>query len=200
VGELVLAIGNPLGFDRSVTVGVVSALYRTLPGERGGVLDGLVQTDVSINPGNSGGPLLDAGGEVVGITTAMLPWARGIGFAVPAHTASWVASVLIRDGEVRRPFLGIAARGEEVGAEVWLAAGHRRAVRILQVMEGSPAAQAGLAADDLLLAAGGTPVEAMDDLVRALVLGPAEGVDIEVSRRGVRRTLRVHPRPAQAAA
>jgi S1-C subfamily serine protease len=200
VGELVLAIGNPLGFDRSVTVGVVSALYRRIPGERGDVLDGLVQTDVSINPGSSGGPLLDAAGAVVGITTAMLPWARGIGFAVPAHTASWVASVLIRDGEVRRPFLGIAARGEELGAEAALAAGHGRAVRVLRVAAGSPAAEAGLAPDDLLLAAGGSPVEAMDDLVRALVLGPSEGVNVEVARRGSRRSLRVHPRRARAAA
>ena len=109
-----LAIGNPLGFERSVTSGVVSALHRNLPAARGQVLEGLVQTDAAVNPGNSGGPLLDAHGAVVGITTAMLPWAHGIGFAVPAHTASWIASVLIRDGEVRRPFLGISARGEDL--------------------------------------------------------------------------------------
>jgi S1-C subfamily serine protease len=200
VGELVVAIGNPLGFERSVTVGVVSALYRTIPGERGRALDGLLQTDASINPGNSGGPLLDAAGAVVGIATAMLPWARGIGFAVPAHTASWVASVLIRDGAVRRPFLGIAARGEELGPEVARATGRGRAVRVLEVVEGSPALAAGLAREDLLVGAGSAPVEVMDDLVRALVLGPAEGVDVELLRGSRRLAVRVHPRPVRAAA
>ena len=111
VGQLVVAIGNPLGFERSVTMGVVSALYRNLPTPDGGMFDGLVQTDAAVNPGNSGGPLLDAEGAVVGVTTAMLPWAHGMAFAVPSHTASWVAAVLIQPGEVRRPFLGIAARG-----------------------------------------------------------------------------------------
>jgi S1-C subfamily serine protease len=96
VGELVVAIGNPLGFDRSVSLGVVSALYRSLPTGPATVLEGLIQTDAAVNPGNSGGPLLDAEGRGVGITTAMVPYARGIGFAVPASTASWVAAVLIR--------------------------------------------------------------------------------------------------------
>ena len=114
VGQLVMAIGNPLGFDRSVSLGVVSALFRELP-TRDGVLEGLIQTDASVNPGHSGGPLLDMEGRVVGINTAMLTPARGIGFAVPAHTASWVAAVLIQHGEVRRPYLGIRARGEELG-------------------------------------------------------------------------------------
>ena len=84
-------------------MGVVSALYRSLPTPGGGMFDGLVQTDAAVNPGNSGGPLLDADGSVVGVTTAMLPWAHGMAFAVPSHTASWIASVLIRQGEVRRP-------------------------------------------------------------------------------------------------
>ncbi len=199
VGELVLAIGNPLGFERSVTVGVVSALYRSLPAARGVVLDGLVQTDASINPGNSGGPLLDAAGTAVGISTAMLPWARGIGFAVPAHTAAWVATVLLRDGEVRRPFLGVAARGEELDAAAAREAGHPRAVRVLEVVEGSPAQAGGLRKDDLLVSAGGQPVETMDDLSRALVLGPAGGIAVEVLRGEARRTLEVKPEVRRAA-
>jgi serine protease Do len=101
VGQLAVVIGNPLGFERSVTVGVVSALYRNLPTPDGGLFDGLVQTDAAVNPGNSGGPLLDADGAVVGVTTAMLPWAHGMAFAVPSHTASWVAAVLLRQGERR---------------------------------------------------------------------------------------------------
>ncbi len=200
VGELVLAIGNPLGFERSVTLGVVSALHRNLPTPDGGLLEGLVQTDVSINPGNSGGPLLDARGAVVGITTAMLPWARGIGFAVPASTASWVASVLIRDGEVRRPFLGIAARGEDLEPAVAAGAGHPRAVRVLEVVEGSPAKAAGLAREDLLLSASGRPVETLDDLQRVLVLTPDGEIAVEVLRAGRRLVLSIRPRRAARAA
>lgn len=199
VGEVVVAIGNPLGFERTVTAGVVSALYRALATRRGEALDGLVQTDVPINPGNSGGPLLDAEGRVVGITTAMLPWAHGIGFAVPAHTASWVATVLIHQGEVRRPFLGIACRGEDLEPGIASEVGHSRGIRVREVVEGSPAEAAGLRAGDLLVAAAGQPVQTLDDLVRVVVLGPAR-VTVELVRGEARRTLEIAPRPARAAA
>ncbi|HET6413061.1 MAG TPA: trypsin-like peptidase domain-containing protein [Anaeromyxobacter sp.] len=198
VGEVVVAIGNPLGFERSVTVGVVSALYRNLPGENT-VLEGLIQTDASINPGNSGGPLLDARGLVVGLSTAIIPWARGIGFAVPARTASWVASVLIRAGEVRRPFLGIAARGEDLDPTLFHEAGLTRGIRVLEVVEGSPAQAAGLKKDDLLLGANGSPVQTLDDLQRVMVLAPPSEIHLEVQRGPERRTLSIRPRPAQAA-
>ncbi len=200
VGELVLAIGNPLGFERSVSVGVVSALHRNLGGRRGAVLEGLVQTDAAVNPGNSGGPLLDARGAVVGITTAMLPWASGIGFAVPAHTAGWVASTLIREGEVRRPFLGVAARGEDLEPAQTREAGRTRAVRILDVVADSPAAAAGLRAGDLVVSAAGAPVETLDDVVRAMVLGRPPEITLGVLRGGARRSLAIRPRPARAAA
>ena len=201
VGEIVLAIGNPLGFERSVTSGVVSALHRNLPAERGQVLEGLVQTDAAVNPGNSGGPLLDAHGAVVGITTAMLPWAHGIGFAVPAHTASWIASVLIRDGAVRRPFLGISARGEDLEPADARAAGHGRAVRVMEVVAGSPAEAAGLGPGDLVVGAAGGPVETLDDLVRAMVLGGAGEIRVEVLRGGALREVAIRPRaPAAVAA
>jgi S1-C subfamily serine protease len=199
VGELVLAIGNPLGFERSVTTGVVSALYRNLPTPGGGLLEGLVQTDASINPGNSGGPLLDAGGAVVGVNTAMLPWARGIGFAVPAHTASWVASVLIRDGEVRRPFLGIAARGEDLEPAVATEAGLARGIRVLEVVEGSPAQAAGIAPRDLLLRASDSPVQTLDDLQRVMVLSAAPEIGLEVLRGGAHRRLVIRPQVRAAA-
>lgn len=200
VGEVVIAIGNPLGFERTVTAGVVSALYRTLWTPRGEPLDGLVQTDVPINPGSSGGPLLDADGRVVGITTAMLPWARGIGFAVPAHTASWVATVLIQHGEVRRPFLGVACRGEELEPELARESGHGRAVRVLEVIGGSPAEAAGLRAGDRLVAAEGQPVQTLDDLVRALVLGAPGRVAVQVLRGDERLSLELAPRAPRAAA
>ena len=198
VGEAVIAIGNPLGFERSVTLGVVSALYRNLPAANG-LLEGLVQTDASINPGNSGGPLLDAQGQVVGLSTAIIPWARGIGFAVPAHTASWVASVLIRDGAVRRPFLGIAARGEDLDPVPSQSSGLSRGIRVLEVVEDSPAKAAGLLRDDLLLGANGNPIQTLDDLQRVMVLSPPAELSLDVLRGEARRTLLIRPRPAAAA-
>jgi serine protease Do len=194
VGQLVVAIGNPLRFERSVSLGVVSAIDRSLPG-RDGTYEGLVQTDAAINPGNSGGPLLDAEGAVVGINTAVIPYAQGIGFAIPASTATWVAAVLMRRGEVRRPLLGIAARGEELDLRAALAAGQPRAVRVLEVGDGSPAAQAGLLAGDCLLRAGTSALGSVDDLQRVMVLSGAPEVDLEVLRGEGRRNLRVRPRP-----
>jgi serine protease Do len=200
VGELVFAIGNPLGFERSVSMGVVSALHRNLGAPQGGVLEGLVQTDAAVNPGNSGGPLLDAHGSVVGITTAMLPWASGIGFAIPAHTAGWIASMLIREGEVRRPFLGVAARGEDLEPALAGETGPGRAVRILEVVADSPAAAAGLRKADLVVSAAGAPVETLDDVVRAMVLGHPPEIALEVLRDGARERLAIRPRQALAAA
>ncbi len=200
VGELVVVIGNPLGFERSVTLGVVSALHRTLPANRGAVLDGLVQTDASVNPGNSGGPLLDAEGRVVGVTTAMLPWAHGMAFAVPAHTASWVASVLLRRGEVRRPWLGIAARGEDLGPDLARALERARAVRVLRVEAGTPADEGGLRAGDVLVRADGGEVVTLDDLQRAMVLSGTPELELEVLREGALRQLTLRPRAARRAA
>jgi S1-C subfamily serine protease len=199
VGETVVAIGNPLGFERSVTVGVVSALYRNLPTPEGGLLEGLIQTDASINPGNSGGPLVDAAGEVVGVNTAMIPWARGIGFAVPARTASWIASVLIRDGEVRRPLLGIAARGEDLDPTIAREARLARGIRVVEVVEASPAQAAGLAAGDLLLAANGSAVQTLDDLQRVMVLSAAPELRLDVLRGTARHELTIVPRARAAA-
>jgi serine protease Do len=193
----VMAIGNPLGFDRSVSLGVVSALYRELP-TRDGVLEGLVQTDAAVNPGHSGGPLLDMDGRVVGINTAMLTPARGIGFAVPAHTASWVAAVLIQHGEVRRPYLGIRARGEELGAALARDTGQGRGIRVVGVEPGTPAARGGLAGGDLLLAANEQAVATLDDLARVLVLAHPAVLDVDVLRAGTRRKVALHPRERAA--
>ena len=193
VGELVVAIGNPLGFDRSVSLGVVSALYRSLPTGPGSLLEGLIQTDAAVNPGNSGGPLVDAEGRVVGITTAMVPFARGIGFAVPASTASWVAAVLIQKGEVRRPYIGITARGEELDAAVARTARQTRAVRVIGVEQGAPAAAAGLRAQDLLLNANGRPLLTVDDLQRTMVLAADPVLRLQVDRAGETRSVVVLP-------
>jgi S1-C subfamily serine protease len=200
VGQLVVAIGNPFRFERSVSLGVISALDRSLPGPRGGLFEGLIQTDAAINPGNSGGPLLDAEGNVLGINTAIIPWAQGIGFAIPSPTASWVAAVLIRTGEVRRPFLGIAARSEELTAAVGQSAGQARAVRILGVGANSPAQSAGLKKGDLLLSVNGKPTTSVDDLQRVMVLaGPGE-VQLEIFRGERRQQLSAWPKPHAHAA
>jgi S1-C subfamily serine protease len=193
VGEVVVAIGNPLGLERSVSLGVVSALFRDLP-TRDGVLEGLLQTDASVNPGNSGGPLLEAGGAVAGITTAMLPWARGIGFAIPSRTASWVAAVLIQHGEVRRPYLGISARAEDLGD------GAGRGVRVLRVEPGTPAASAGLRGSDVLLSANGQDLRALDDLQRVMVLSAPSEIRLDVLRGGERRLVAIRPRATAHAA
>src|SRR5260370_14253176 len=139
VGQLVVAIGNPFRFERSVSLGVISALDRSLPGPRGGLFEGLIQTDAAINPGNSCGPWLDWQGNVLGINTAIIPWAQGIGFAIPSPTASSVAAVLIHAGDGRRPFLGIAARSEELQGELSRSTGRNRAVRVLRGGADSPA-------------------------------------------------------------
>jgi S1-C subfamily serine protease len=179
---------------------VVSALYRNLPTPDGGMFDGLVQTDAAVNPGNSGGPLLDAEGAVVGVTTAMLPWAHGMAFAVPSHTASWVAAVLIKHGEVRRPFLGIAARGEDLDPALAVELARARAIRVLRVEAGAPADQGGVKEGDLLVAANGSEVVTLDDLQRVMVLTTEPELELEVLRGSERRHLGLRPKPFQAAA
>lgn len=200
VGQLVVAIGNPLRFEGSVTLGVVSALERALPGPRGTLFEGLVQTDAAINPGNSGGPLLDASGAVVGINTAVIPQARGLGFAIAAHTASWIAAVLMRRGRVERPLLGVSARGVDLLPADALRVGQMRAVRIHAVSDGSPAFRVGLVAGDLLLRANDAPLFGVDDLKRALVLGEGQAVVLDVQGKRERRSFSVAPDPARRAA
>jgi serine protease Do len=200
VGELVVAIGNPLGFDRSVSLGVVSALDRELPA-RGSVLEGLVQTDAAVNPGNSGGPLLDMDGSVVGVNTAMVPFARGLGFAVSARTARWVFSVLLRDGRVTRPLLGIAGRAEDLGATVRGSTGQARGIRVMRVEQGGAAEKGGLRTDDLLLSADGHTLSSVDDLQAVMVLGGGAEVELAVWREDAAHRLRLQPaRPAAHAA
>ncbi len=194
VGQLVVAIGNPFRFERSVSLGVISALDRSLPGPRGGLFEGLIQTDAAINPGNSGGPLLDPDGSVLGINTAIIPWAQGIGFAIPAPTASWVAGVLIHEGEVRRPFLGIAARSEELQGALSRSTGRTRAVRVLGVSGDGPAEVGGLRKGDLLLSANGRAVASVDDLQRVMVLSGPGDVRLEVYRAERQQELLVRPR------
>jgi serine protease Do len=200
VGQLVLAIGNPLRFERSVSLGVVSAIDRSLPGPGRRPFEGLVQTDAAINPGNSGGPLLDAHGAVVGINTAVIPRAHGLGFAIPAHTAAWVAAVLIRDGQIERPLLGIAAQGVDLTPKVAGEVGQQRAVRVHAVAADSPASAAQLKPADLLLGANQTALYSVDDLQRVLVLSRGADVALRVVRDGQALLVSIKPELKRKAA
>jgi S1-C subfamily serine protease len=169
-GQLVIAIGNPLGFESTVTTGVVSALGRSLRSRNGRLIDDLIQTDAALNPGNSGGPLVSSRGEVVGINTAVIMGAQGICFAVAANTASFVLGELVRHGRVRRAFIGIAAQQTAIPPLRRRAAGlaQDRAVMISTVEPDSAAERAGLRPGDIIVALDSTAIAGADDLVRAL--------------------------------
>jgi S1-C subfamily serine protease len=168
-GQLVVAIGNPLGFESTVTAGVVSALGRSLRATSGRLIDDVIQTDAALNPGNSGGPLVATSGEVVGINTAMIARAQGICFAVASNTAVFVVSEFIAHGRVRRAHIGIAAETVPLPRRLSLATGAgARAIRVSEVEPGGPAAAAGLLAGDLLLSLEGLAIEGADDLIRLL--------------------------------
>jgi S1-C subfamily serine protease len=170
VGQIVIAIGAPYGFQSTVTAGVVSALGRSLRSYSGRLIDDVIQTDASLNPGNSGGPLVDSAGRVVGVNTATILPAQGICFAIGINTAKFVASKLLRDGRIRRGFIGVSAQTVPV---------HRRVVRfydlpkemgalVLSVENNSPAKRAGLREADIIVALEGQPVGGVDDLHRLL--------------------------------
>jgi len=168
-GHLVVAIGNPLGFESTVTAGVVSALGRSLRSQSGRLIDDVIQTDAALNPGNSGGPLVASSGKVVGINTAMIGGAQGLCFAVSSNTALFVVGEFIGHGRVRRAHLGIAAQTLPLPRRIAIAVGAGpQAVRIGEVEEGGPAALAGLRTGDILLALDGVPVGGADDLLRLL--------------------------------
>jgi S1-C subfamily serine protease len=170
VGQIVIAIGAPYGFQSSVTAGVVSALGRSLRSYSGRLIDDVIQTDASLNPGNSGGPLVDSAGRVVGVNTATILPAQGICFAIGINTAKFVASRLLRDGRIRRSYIGVSAQTVPV---------HRRVVRfydlpkemgavVVGIEESSPAKRAGLREGDIIVALEGQPVSGVDDLHRVL--------------------------------
>jgi S1-C subfamily serine protease len=195
-GQLVIAIGNPLGFESTVTTGVVSALGRSLRARSGRLIDDVIQTDAALNPGNSGGPLVSSHGEVVGINTAVIVGAQGICFAVAANTASFVLGELVRHGRVRRAYIGIAAQQFTLSRRRRHAAGltQESAVMIATVEPGSPAERAGLVAGDIILALDGTAVTGADDLIRILA-GEKIGrtVEVETLHNGSRRVLSLVP-------
>ena len=195
-GQLVIALGNPLGFQATVTAGVVSALGRTMRSQTGRLIDGVVQTDAALNPGNSGGPLVTSRGDVIGVNTAVIAGAQGLCFAIPSRTAEFVASRLMRDGRVRRAYLGVAGQSvrftrRQADRYHLAAAG---AVLVTNVESGSPAARAGLAPRDLLVSVGTTPITSVDDMHRVMA-EEAIGAPVELSffRAGQRLVRTVTP-------
>jgi len=187
VGQLVVAIGNPLGFQATVTAGIVSALGRSLRGASGRLIESVIQTDAPLNPGNSGGPLVDGGGRVVGVNTAMIGGAQGICFAIGVDTAVDVVSRLMRDGRVRRSHLGLS--GQTTPLDTRLAARLRRlpasAVLVAEVQSESAAEAGGLRQGDLLLRFDGEVLANVDDLHRMLTAERAgRACAVEVLRQG----------------
>jgi len=167
VGQLVVAIGNPHGFAGSVTAGVVSALGRSLPTAEGRIVENVVQTDAALNPGNSGGALADAGARVVGINTAVA--GVGLGLAVPINdTTRRIVGALMREGRFRRAYIGIAGGPRPVPPRLAAELGQRNAVEVVEIVDGSPAAKAGLRPEDLIVAVGGAPVSSAGDLQRLM--------------------------------
>ena len=170
VGQVAIAIGNPYGFECSVTSGVVSARGRSLRARSGRLMDDIIQTDAALNPGNSGGPLVTTRGEVIGVNTAMILPAQGLCFAIASNTVRFVVSRLLRDGRIRRSYIGVA--GQRVPLPRRLMLHHRltapSGIRVMSVEPGSPAAAAGVREHDIIVAFDGQPVTGVDDLHRLL--------------------------------
>jgi S1-C subfamily serine protease len=201
VGQVAIAIGNPYGFQHSVTAGVVSALGRSLRGRSGRLMDDIIQTDAALNPGNSGGPLVTTRGTVVGINTAMILQAQGLCFAIASSTARFVAARLIRDGRIRRSYIGVG--GQTVPIPRMVARANQLAVSsgvfVVSVEAGSPAAAAGLRDGDVILAFADHAVTGIDDLHRYLTddrIGAA--ATLTILRSAERRELTIVPKEVRS--
>jgi S1-C subfamily serine protease len=173
VGQVAIAIGNPLGYSKTVTTGVVSALGRTLRASSGRLMHDVIQTDAALNPGNSGGPLVDSKGRVIGVNTAMIPQAQAICFATGVNTAKWVIAQLFAHGRVRRAYIGVSGATVPIATRVVRHFGFisNKSVHVLEVVPGSPAALAGVQAGDRMISLGGSAIEGIDSLQRLLDAG-----------------------------
>jgi S1-C subfamily serine protease len=199
VGQLVVAIGNPMGFSGSVTAGVVSALGRALPVRAGRVVENVIQTDAALNPGNSGGALADGRGRVVGVNTAVA--GVGLGLAVPIDDATRrIMQALMSEGRFHRAYLGIAGGSRPLPPRVVAAVGRQDGVEVMEVVPASPASKAGIRPGDLIVELDGTPITDARDLQR-LMVGDVIGrsVDARLWRDGELLTIRVHPAELTAA-
>src|SRR5574341_1484064 len=194
VGQLVIAIGNPFGFQSTVSTGVISALGRALRSETGRLIENVIQTDVPLNPGNSGGPLVDSRGRVIGVNTAIISVAQGISLAIPVKTANWAVSELLTHGKVRRAYLGLAAQARPIGraAQRHFGLDVSTIVEVISVERNGPAYRAGLRESDILIALNGQGIATVDDIHRLLTGAPVGSqVTLTVLRDGERRELPV---------
>lgn len=197
VGEMVVAVGAPFGLTWTVTAGIVSATGRSLPGQDGRLIDGVIQTDAPLNPGNSGGPLVNASGEVIGINTAVIQQGQGLCFAVPSQTAAFVRDEIVSEGRVRRAYLGIQAQDVLVPKRIVEAnaLSDNRGVVVRTVVADGPAARSALRPGDVLVALGDEPVTTVSELHRLLDHRAIDrAMTLHVLRDGVRRTIAVVPR------
>ena len=196
VGQLVIAIGNPYGFQCTVTTGVISALGRSLRSTSGRLIDDVIQTDAALNPGNSGGPLVTSQGDVIGVNTAAIPPAQGICFAIAINTAEFVASRLIRDGRIQRGHIGVA--GQNIPLPRKVVRFHKlpaeTGIFVVSVEPNSPAQRAGVVAGDILLTFDGLPIRGIDDLHRLLTEAKVGVVSsLTILRALEKRTLSIKP-------
>ncbi len=196
VGQLAVAVGNPYGFQNTLTAGVISALGRSFYTSSGRLIDNVIQTDAALNPGNSGGPLLNSHAEVIGINTALILPAQGLCFAIPGNTAKRVASLLIKDGKIRRGYLGIGGQNVDLHRKIvhYYNLPIDTGVLIINIRIKSPAEKAGLYEGDIIIEFNGNPVSTMDDLHRYLTeesIGSASR--ITVIRNTEKRTMDIVP-------
>ena len=192
VGQLVIAIGNPFGFQSTVSTGVVSALGRAMRSQSGRLIESIIQTDVPLNPGNSGGPLVDTRGRVVGVNTAIIRPAQGISLAIPVKTASWVIGELIMHGKVRRAYLGLGAQVRPIrpAAQRQFQLPAPTVVEVMSIEKDGPAARAGVKEGDILLALDRTSIATVDDVHRLLTGIPAGSpIKLSIIRDNERREL-----------
>jgi S1-C subfamily serine protease len=196
VGQMAIAIGNPLGFQNTVSAGVVSALGRSLRSQSGWLIENIIQTDVAINPGNSGGPLVSSNGLVIGINSAMIYMAQGISFAIPVNTARWVTSELILHGKVRRSHLGIAAFSRPISRRLQRQLGLKQQfiVEVSSVESRSPAERSGLRKGDLIYGLAGQEINSVDDIHKVLsTFTPGDEAEALVVQNGSQKRLTIRP-------
>ncbi len=195
-GQLTIAIGNPFGFQTTVTTGVVSALGRSMRSRSGRLIDDIIQTDAALNPGNSGGPLVNSHGEVIGVNTAVILPAQGLCFAIPIHTAAFIASVLMREGRIRRGYLGVG--GQNVPLPRNLVRHHslvaESGILVIHIEPGSPAAGIGLRQGDVIVEFNAKPIDSVDALHRALTAHAlGTGATVRVLRSAELREFSIIP-------
>jgi S1-C subfamily serine protease len=195
-GQLVVAIGNPLGFESTVTAGVVSALGRSIRSVTGRTIEDVIQTDAALNPGNSGGPLVSSAAEVIGVNTAIISGAQGICFAVASNTAQFVLSEIIRHGYVRRAYIGVSGQTAPIPRRHAVLAGidNKMGALLTQIEPDGPAARAGLIAGDVVIGLDGVDINGVDDLIRTLDRERINRViTLDLLRMGRLRAIEVHP-------